>query len=81
MGLGLYVCRIIVELHGGELSLESEPGVGTTVTLVIPIESDAGIKVDTTADDTAEDCSVDGAPHGAGARQAAGLPERVQEVV
>ncbi len=81
MGLGLYVCRIIVELHGGELSLESEPGVGTTVKLVIPIESDAGIKVDTTVDDTAEDCSVDGAPHGAGARRAAGLPERVQEVV
>ncbi len=34
-GLGLAVCKRIVEKHGGELALESEPGAGTTVTLRI----------------------------------------------
>ncbi len=36
-GLGLPQAKRIVNLHGGELSLESEPGKGTTVTAVLPI--------------------------------------------
>jgi len=35
-GLGLSIARSIVELHGGSLSLESEPGAGTTVTVRFP---------------------------------------------
>ncbi len=35
-GLGLPVARGLAELHGGRLELASEPGVGTTVTLVLP---------------------------------------------
>lgn len=36
-GLGLYICRHIVESHGGTISVESEEGKGTTVRFTIPI--------------------------------------------
>ncbi len=35
-GLGLPLARGLAELHGGSLSLDSEPGVGTTATLRLP---------------------------------------------
>ncbi len=35
-GLGLYLCRRIAEAHGGTLRLDSEAGVGTCVTLMLP---------------------------------------------
>jgi len=35
--LGLSLVRYFVELHGGELKLESQPDVGTTVTCVFPL--------------------------------------------
>jgi hypothetical protein len=35
LGLGLYQCRSIVRAHGGELKVESEPGVGTTVEIIM----------------------------------------------
>ncbi|MEI6310029.1 MAG: HAMP domain-containing sensor histidine kinase, partial [bacterium] len=35
-GLGLYVCRRIVEEHGGSISLTSEEGKGTTVAVRLP---------------------------------------------
>ncbi len=37
-GLGLPLCKALVELHGGVLTLESEVGSGTTVTIVLPKE-------------------------------------------
>lgn len=35
-GLGLTVCSNIVQMHGGQISVESEEGAGTTFTIAIP---------------------------------------------
>jgi signal transduction histidine kinase len=35
-GLGLAIAKKLVELHGGELSIESEAGIGSTVTFKLP---------------------------------------------
>jgi signal transduction histidine kinase len=37
-GLGLSLCKTIMEAHGGRIEVESEPDVGTTVTLFFPCQ-------------------------------------------
>jgi signal transduction histidine kinase len=39
-GLGLVICKQIAELHGGELSLQSARGAGSTFTLTIPTQKE-----------------------------------------
>lgn len=36
MGLGLTICRIVLQKHGGTMAIASHPGVGTTVTCYLP---------------------------------------------
>jgi PAS domain S-box-containing protein len=38
LGLGLFVSHEIVRQHGGQLLVESQPGAGATVTVVLPSE-------------------------------------------
>jgi PAS domain S-box-containing protein len=40
-GLGLVISKVIVELHGGAIELESTVNVGTTVTITLPFEREA----------------------------------------
>lgn len=37
-GLGLFYAREFIHQHGGSISLDSEPGLGTTVTVTLPMQ-------------------------------------------
>jgi len=38
MGLGLQICKMVTEAHGGTIVIESTVGVGTVATMVLPLE-------------------------------------------
>ena len=40
-GLGLYLCRVIAEAHGGSLHIHSTPGEGATVKVHLPLPAPA----------------------------------------
>ena len=46
-GMGLYMCRYIVELHGGEIKVRSKSGEGTTFVITLPIYYEATSSIET----------------------------------
>jgi signal transduction histidine kinase len=38
-GLGLPICRGVIEAHGGAISVESKEGKGTTFTITFPLQT------------------------------------------
>jgi len=39
MGLGLSVAKVMVELHGGKIGVESMEGIGSTFTFTLPVDA------------------------------------------
>jgi two-component system sensor histidine kinase ChiS len=42
LGLGLPICYQIIKAHSGDIRFETQPGTGTTVTVILPVEPPTG---------------------------------------
>jgi len=39
-GMGLYMCKYIIELHGGDIKVQSKVGEGTTFIINLPVATE-----------------------------------------
>ena len=51
-GLGLAIVQQTMHAHGGTTSAESTPGVGTTITLTLPVEATEAVRLAVMEDET-----------------------------
>ncbi len=58
-GLGLPIAKQMIELHGGRLAVESEPGTGSTFTVYLPLRGE----LEDLAAETAGEAPADGKAH------------------
>jgi DNA-binding response OmpR family regulator/two-component sensor histidine kinase len=49
-GLGLSIVRMLVEMHGGKVAVQSAPGQGSTFSFTLPIADDVALPVQTDND-------------------------------
>jgi len=52
-GMGLAICRRIVERHGGDITASSSPGEGATFTVLLPMDRDGDTAAAANASDSA----------------------------